>query len=95
MFIARNVVGLEIILTLTYPAEFPLDGCLVKKHWIRYCIVNSSDPKHLLAGTRIETFRSPPALGSYIMKYASKMEQKDVPKEFESVGRFWGTWGKS
>jgi hypothetical protein len=28
------------------------------------------------------------------MKYASKMEQKDVPAEFENVGRFWGVWGK-
>ena len=138
MFTARNFPGLEIMLTLTYPADFPLDGHLVKNHWKRfrqwmvrngaitglwvlefqkrgaphfhiflresldkqavanawYRIVNSGDPKHLLAGTRIEQFRYPPALGSYVMKYASKMEQKDVPAEFENVGRFWGVWGK-
>lgn len=138
MFTARNFPGLEIMLTLTYPANFPLDGRLVKTHWRRfrqwmirngadtglwvlefqkrgaphfhifirepldkdavsnawYKIVNSRDPKHLVAGTRIETFRYPPALGSYVMKYAAKMEQKDVPAEFENVGRFWGVWGK-
>lgn len=138
MFTARNFPGLEIMLTLTYPADFPLDGRLVKDHWRRfrqwmnrngastglwvlefqkrgaphfhvfirepldknavssawYKIVNSGDPKHLVAGTRIETFRYPPALGSYVMKYAAKMEQKDVPTEFQNVGRFWGIWGK-
>ena len=138
MFIARNFPGLEIMLTLTYPADFPLDGRTVKDHWKRfrqwmdrngastglwvlefqkrgaphfhvfirepldkdavskawYKIVNSGDPKHLVAGTRIETFRYPPALGSYVMKYAAKMEQKDVPTEFQNVGRFWGIWGK-
>ena len=138
MFTARNFPGLEIMLTLTYPADFPLDGRLVKDHWRRfrqwmirngavtglwvlefqkrgaphfhifiqapldrvavsvawYKIVNSRDPKHLAAGTRIETFRYPPALGSYVMKYASKTDQKDVPSEFENVGRFWGIWGK-
>lgn len=138
MFTARNFPGLEIMLTLTYPSDFPLDGRTVKDHWKRfrqwmvrngantglwvlefqkrgaphfhvfirkpldrnavadawYRIVGSGDLKHLKAGTRIETFRHPPALGSYVMKYASKMEQKDVPPAFENVGRFWGTWGK-
>ena len=135
---ARNFPGLEIMLTLTYPSDFPMDGRLVKNHWRRfrqwlirngaetglwvlefqkrgaphfhvfmrepldrhivsdawYRIVASGDPKHLSAGTRIEEFRNPPALGSYVMKYAAKMEQKDVPAGYESVGRFWGVWGK-
>lgn len=29
----RNVVGLEVMFTLTYPNEFPMDGETVKKHW--------------------------------------------------------------
>lgn len=39
---ARNVTGLVAMLTLTYPAEFPCDGKLVKKHlelirkWLLY-----------------------------------------------------------
>lgn len=28
--------------------------------------------------------------GNYAMKYAQKMEQKEVPEGFENVGRFWG-----
>ncbi len=138
LFVARNFPGLEIMLTLTYPSDFPMNGRLVKNHWRRfrqwmirngaitglwvlefqkrgaphfhlfirepldrqkvseawYRIVGSGDVKHLAAGTRIETFRYPPALGSYVMKYAAKMEQKEVPEGFHSVGRFWGTWGK-
>ena len=69
-----------------------LDRFAVADAWFR--IVASGDPKHLEAGTRIEAFRHPPALGSYVMKYAAKMEQKDVPSEFQRVGRFWGVWGK-
>jgi hypothetical protein len=137
LFIARNFPGLEIMLTLTYPSDFPMNGRMVKDHWRRfrqwmirnnaatglwvlefqkrgaphfhvfirealdrhavsaawYRIVNSGDPRHLRAGTRIEVFRHPPALGSYVMKYAAKMEQKEVTEGFGSVGRFWGTWG--
>jgi hypothetical protein len=137
MFTARKFPGLEIMLTLTYPAEFPTNGRLVKDHWRRfrqwivrngavtglwvlefqergaphfhvfirepldrfdvsaawYRIVGSNDPKHLSAGTRIESFRKPAAIGGYVMKYAAKMEQKDVPEGYSQVGRFWGTWG--
>jgi hypothetical protein len=135
-FTARNFPDLDIMLTLTYPADFPMDGRLVKNHWRRfrqwmvrnggkkglwvlefqkrgaphfhiflqqpldriavseawYRIVKSGDPKHLQAGTRIERFIFPPAIGGYVMKYAAKLEQKEVPRGYESVGRFWGTW---
>jgi hypothetical protein len=137
LFTARNFPGLEIMLTLTYPADFPMNGRTVKNHWRRfrqwmirngattglwvlefqrrgaphfhifirealdrlavsrawYRIVGSNDPKHLAAGTRIEEFRKPAAIGSYVMKYAAKMEQKEVPAGYASVGRFWATWG--
>lgn len=138
LFTARNLPGLEIMLTLTYPSDYPADGHLVKDHWRRfrqwmvrngasyglwvlefqkrgaphfhiflnkqldrhavskawYRIVGSEDSKHLVAGTKIEEFRYPPALGSYVMKYAAKMEQKEVPADYQNVGRFWGTWGR-
>lgn len=29
----------------------------------------------------------------YALKYASKLEQKDCPPQFQNVGRFWGIWG--
>lgn len=32
-FTARNVEGLRVMLTLTYPAEYPVDGEVVKRHW--------------------------------------------------------------
>ena len=69
----------------------PLDRHTVSRAWNR--IVGSNDPKHLAAGTTVERFRYPPALGSYVMKYAAKIEQKEVPASYERVGRFWGTWG--
>lgn len=133
---ARNVVGLVVMLTLTYPAAFPVDGRRVKRDWATmrkwlvrrgvaglwflefqargaphihvfltgpvdkcavahaWCrIVNSGDPRHLVAGTRIEWLRSPNAVGTYAAKYAAKREQKEVPEEYISVGRFWGMFG--
>ncbi len=46
--------------------------------------------KHLKAGTRLEEMRSPHF--GYAVTYASKPKQKEVPEDFRSVGRFWGTW---
>ncbi len=36
LFIARNFPGLEIMLTLTYPSDFPMNGRMVKDHWRRF-----------------------------------------------------------
>jgi hypothetical protein len=46
--------------------------------------------KHLQAGTRVERMRT--GHFGYATKYATKMQQKNVPPEFRSVGRFWGLW---
>ncbi len=46
--------------------------------------------KHVRAGTRVEKMRSDHF--GYAVKYATKTEQKEVPREFGSVGRFWGCW---
>ena len=35
LFCARNFPGLSVMLTLTYPGDFPLDGRTVKNHWRR------------------------------------------------------------
>ena len=85
MFAAGNYLGGYIMLTLTYPSAFPLDGRIVKDHWRRmpqWLVRQGANPKHLQAGTRIELFRKFAARGSYVMKYAAKMEQKTVPAEF-------------
>lgn len=65
----------------------------VAKTW--YFIVGSEDDRHLRAGTRVEFIRSGRAgIISYASKYAAKQEQKDVPSEYENVGRFWGVYGR-
>lgn len=81
--------------------EIPCD--LLALWW--YDIVDSGDPRHLLAGTGIEYLRAGRfgAL-SYASKYAAtlvaesnksgdKSVQKIVPDGFEDVGRFWGAVG--
>jgi hypothetical protein len=51
------------------------------------------DLRHLVAGTRVEHLREKHAAAAYAAKYASKWEQKEVPEDFQNVGRFWGTYG--
>lgn len=58
-------------------------------------VVDHKDPvqrsNHLRAGTNAEWIKKPHF--GYAVKYASKMYQKKVPKEFQNVGRFWGLFG--
>lgn len=55
-----------------------------------YRIVGSRDPKHLVAGTRVEAVRKPDGAKRYAVKYAMKTHQKRVPVAYQNVGRFWG-----
>jgi len=121
---------------LTYPAEFPTDGSIVRAHrnrfliylrrkyplihflwalefqergaphihllvdqfinlqWLSetwYQIVGSGDEKHLRAGTRVEYLRGREHGASYLAtSYTGKKAQKEVPVEYQNVGRFWG-----
>lgn len=43
--------------------------------------------------TKFEKIRKPEAMAYYVGKYASKLEQKEVPPGYRSVGRFWGVRG--
>lgn len=63
---------------------------LAAAHWAN-CI---RDPSVERVGTRFEKLRHgrKGALG-YARKYASKVQQKDVPADYMSVGRFWGVRG--
>ena len=63
----------------------------LRRAWYR--IVASGDEQHLWAGTRIERIRNTHAVAVYAAKYASKMEQKQVPACYQEVGRFWGLFG--
>jgi hypothetical protein len=60
----------------------------VSASWYR--IVGSKDTKHLAAGTNVERIRKPDGAKRYAVKYAFKMKQKQVPKNYRNVGRFWG-----
>jgi len=60
-----------------------------------YRIVGSDDNRHLVAGTRVETIRAGrQGTIAYASKYAAKAEQKEVPENYDSVGRFWGVTGR-
>lgn len=69
----------------------------VLREWVAlawYEVVGSGDPKHLSAGTSVEWWRSSSGtLGTYVAKEAAKWVQKQVPEDFENVGRFWGQFG--
>jgi hypothetical protein len=71
---------------LTTIAEVIIDKLWVSSAW--WGIVESMDRAHLLAGTRVETLRKTGAW--YAVKYAYKMRQKEVPKNYRNVGRFYG-----
>ena len=62
----------------------------VSETWYR--IVNSGDPKHLEAGTRVETPKSPGKARGYLSKYLSKGDQKEID---QNCGRFWGFYGRA
>jgi hypothetical protein len=60
-----------------------------------YRIVGSDDNRHLVAGTRVETIRAGrKGTIAYASKYAAKAEQKEVPENYDNVGRFWGVTGR-
>lgn len=143
-FVANNADAQWLsMVTLTYPAEFPTNGQIVKAHlqnmlrsfkrrlgepmtyiwflefqrrgaphihlllenalteeskreqreWLSkrwYEIVASNDLKHLAAGTQWANTRQADGLRHYVVKYAFKCYQKEVPEDFWHVGRFWG-----
>lgn len=74
-------------LFLTWPPSNELRRFLAKK-W-NGIVKGGKD--HLFVHLRPRNFiKWDMGKGNYVMKYAQKMEQKDVPAGFEEVGRFWG-----
>ena len=72
--------------------EEEIDHDWLSEAW--YEVVGSGDPLHLKAGTRTSKVRSKEEAITYMLGYMGKRDQKDVPKEYRNVGRFWGYWGK-
>lgn len=59
-----------------------------------YLIVGSNDLKHLKAGVRVEKIKKgKKGMIVYARKYARKQEQKEVPENYQNVGRFYGVYG--
>jgi hypothetical protein len=65
-----------------------VDGKELRKIW--YKIVGSNDPKHLRRGAHIAPIRTSEGMLHYLTGYLTKQEQKTVPEEYRSLGRFWG-----
>lgn len=69
----------------------------VSKSWLSkrwYEICGTEDKRHLAAGTNIEKIRSGRhGTCSYAAKYAAKCDQKEIPSDILSAGRFWGVSG--
>lgn len=65
-----------------------------RKSWLSqswHDIVNKDvNESHLKAGTRWTGIRKRNGARNYCVKYAQKMEQKNVPALYQNVGRFWG-----
>jgi hypothetical protein len=90
-FQERGAPHVHILLT------FGLPGCRdkriakrkkVAKAWYR--IVDSGDVKHLLACLNWDNARKKNGLAHYVAWYAGKAQQKQVPEDYQNVGRFWG-----
>lgn len=59
-----------------------------------YLIVGTNDLKHLKAGVRVEKIKKgKKGMITYARKYARKQEQKEVPENYQNVGRFYGVYG--
>lgn len=60
----------------------------VREAW--HAIAGAGDPRHLVAGTRIQGLKDADHAAAYLAEYGAKLEQKIVPDEYRNVGRFWG-----
>lgn len=93
-FQARGAPHLHVLLFGDGVGSVPLDDfrTWASDSWAE--VVGHPDEheraKHRSAGTRVERMRT--GHFGYATKYATKMQQKNVPPEFRSVGRFWGLW---
>jgi hypothetical protein len=73
---------------LAYGVPYEALRTWVPQAW--YQVVGSQDPKHLVAGTRVEQVHSVRGVLNYTAKYISKAENL----ELEGIGRIWGIVGR-
>lgn len=76
------------------------DAPFIPRVWVSlawYQIVNSSDERHLTAGTQVKGpihREKSKAIMTYVSKYVGKIDDNEVPGGYENVGRHWGFWNK-
>lgn len=76
------------ILTNIVESDLNIFRNWVSETWFR--IVGSNLLKHLRAGTNCELIRDNSKVAIYMSSYLKKADQKQVPVNFNNVGRFWG-----
>lgn len=81
-FQARGAPHFHILLDRDLPVVW------LSARW--YTVVGSWDERHLAAGTGIEPIRDRAKCAAYVGSYATKYQQKEVPEQYNDVGRFWG-----
>lgn len=59
-------------------------------NWVYWFNGESRKPKETTGTQFWQNAKSEGGLSHYAVKYASKMEQKEVPSRYRNVGRFWG-----
>lgn len=79
----RGAPHLHVVLSVWIPKEW------LSKTWYR--IVGSGDPRHLRAGTQVESPRDVGPLRAYFCtQYLEKGDSKQPPRGFRMPGRMWG-----
>jgi hypothetical protein len=96
-FQARGAPHFHILGRLPQNVELRVFRAWLSRCW--YEIVGSGDERHLRAGTRVDAqwreWDSPATVGFYFSKHgtwSTKQYQHDVPTEWETTGRWWGSW---
>jgi len=84
-FQKRGAPHFHILTSTAIPSDW------LKSAW--NAIVDPDNEQHLEHGADAQILRKRHAAGSYAAKYSGKNEQKQVPENFEKVGRFWGMFG--
>lgn len=85
-FQKNGSIHYHLLSTHRYPKEW------VARRWYEIC--GTEEPRHLSAGTRIETIKAGrKGIFAYLAKYAAKSDQKLLPGGIQRPGRFWGVSG--
>ena len=90
-FQKRGAPHFHILISMPMPSSVADRSAFrLRMSWTWYRLVGSGDLKHFAAGCRAARIRNKEGARNYTVKYAWKMKQKTIPKEYRNVGRLWG-----